>query len=95
MPASVTVRTCSKYRAKVHPLSRECRVAAGILDVDAARRAFHSAISPANSPTLSRAAIALDISEFADALVKLGDLRDSGLLTDEEFAEQKQRLLGH
>jgi hypothetical protein len=34
-----------------------------------------------------------DIREFAELLGKLGDLRDSGLLTDEEFDQQKQRLL--
>lgn len=38
-------------------------------------------------------AIAADIHEFAEALMKLGDLRDSGLLTDEEFNQQKERLL--
>jgi PPE-repeat protein len=38
--------------------------------------------------------IADDMREFAELLGKLGDLRDSGLLTDEEFNEQKQRLLG-
>jgi PPE-repeat protein len=37
--------------------------------------------------------IAADIREFAEALVTLGDLRDSGLLTDEEFNDQKERLL--
>ena len=37
--------------------------------------------------------IAADIRQFADALVTLGDLRDSGLLTDEEFNDQKERLL--
>jgi Short C-terminal domain len=37
--------------------------------------------------------IADDIREFAELLVKLGDLRDSGLLTDDEFNEQKERLL--
>jgi Short C-terminal domain len=39
--------------------------------------------------------MAADVHEFAEALVKLGDLRDSGLLTDEEFTEQKERLLAH
>ncbi|MEE3065130.1 MAG: PPE domain-containing protein [Actinomycetota bacterium] len=38
--------------------------------------------------------IASEMREFAELLGKLGDLRDSGLLTDEEFDEQKQRLLG-
>jgi hypothetical protein len=37
--------------------------------------------------------MAADIREFAEALVTLGDLRYSGLLTDEEFNQQKQRLL--
>jgi hypothetical protein len=45
------------------------------------------------SPTGHGTAIAADIHEFAKALMKLGDLRDSGLLTDEEFTEQKDRLL--
>ena len=29
-----------------------------------------------------------------EQLAKLGELRDSGVLTDEEFAEQKAKLLG-
>jgi PPE-repeat protein len=45
------------------------------------------------SPSGHGATIATDIREFAEALVALGDLRDSGLLTDEEFTEQKERLL--
>jgi PPE-repeat protein len=45
------------------------------------------------SPIGHGTAIAADIHEFAEALMKLGDLRDSGLLTDEEFTEQKERLL--
>jgi PPE-repeat protein len=45
------------------------------------------------SPSGHGTTIAADIREFADALVTLGDLRDSGLLTDEEFTEQKERLL--
>jgi hypothetical protein len=31
---------------------------------------------------------------IADELRKLGELRDAGLLTEAEFAEQKARLLG-
>jgi Short C-terminal domain len=45
------------------------------------------------SPSGHKAAIAADIREFADALITLGELRDSGLLTDEEFTDQKDRLL--
>jgi hypothetical protein len=32
--------------------------------------------------------------EITDVLGKLAELRDSGALTDQEFNEQKQRLLG-
>ncbi|MGA9493889.1 MAG: PPE domain-containing protein [Mycobacterium sp.] len=45
------------------------------------------------SPTGHKAAMAADVHEFAEALMKLGDLRDSGLLTDEEFTKEKDRLL--
>jgi PPE-repeat protein len=45
------------------------------------------------SPSGHGATIAADIREFAEALVTLGDLRDSGLLTDQEFNDQKERLL--
>ncbi|WAC91966.1 PPE family protein, SVP subgroup [Mycobacterium sp. Aquia_213] len=51
---------------------------------------------PAPSPTAGgqMTGIAADMREFAELLGKLGDLRDAGLLTDAEFNEQKQRLLG-
>jgi PPE-repeat protein len=45
------------------------------------------------APSGHMTVIADDIREFAELLVKLGDLRDAGLLTDEEFNEQKERLL--
>ncbi len=51
---------------------------------------------PVSTPTSQSGhgkAIATDIREFAEALITLGDLRDSGLLTDEEFTDQKERLL--
>ncbi len=51
---------------------------------------------PASTPTSPSGhgtAIAADIREFAQALITLGDLRDSGLLTDDEFNDQKERLL--
>ena len=47
----------------------------------------------ATSPGGHGTAIAADIREFAEALIALGDLRDSGLLTDDEFNDQKGRLL--
>jgi PPE-repeat protein len=51
---------------------------------------------PVSTPTSTSGhmtAMAADVREFAEALVTLGELRDSGLLTDEEFTEQKGRLL--
>jgi PPE-repeat protein len=48
---------------------------------------------PPTSPSGHGTAIADDIREFAQALITLGDLRDSGLLTDDEFNDQKGRLL--
>jgi len=47
----------------------------------------------APSSTGHKTAIAADVHEFAEALVKLGDLRDAGLLTNEEFTTEKERLL--
>jgi PPE-repeat protein len=50
-------------------------------------------VSTPTSPSGHMTAMAADIREFAEALVTLGDLRDSGLLTDDEFNAQKERLL--
>jgi len=50
-------------------------------------------VSTPTSPSGHGTTMAADIREFAEALVTLGDLRDSGLLTDEEFNQQKERLL--
>jgi PPE-repeat protein len=44
------------------------------------------------SPSGPMPGITAEIREFAELLGKLGDLRDSGLLTDEEFNKQKERL---
>jgi PPE-repeat protein len=50
-------------------------------------------VSTPTGPSGHGTAIAADIRQFAEALVTLGDLRDSGLLTDKEFSDQKERLL--
>jgi PPE-repeat protein len=50
-------------------------------------------VSTPTSPSGHGTTMAAEIREFAEALVTLGDLRDSGLLTDEEFNDQKERLL--
>ena len=46
------------------------------------------------SSTSANSGIADEIREFAEILTKLGELRDQGLLTNEEFIAQKERLLG-
>ena len=50
-------------------------------------------VSTPSPPSGHGTAISADIRQFAEALITLGDLRDSGLLTDEEFDDQKGRLL--
>jgi PPE-repeat protein len=50
--------------------------------------------SAPGTPDSAMPAIADEIREFAEVLGKLGDLRDSGLLTEAEFTQQKERLLG-
>jgi PPE-repeat protein len=46
---------------------------------------------PATGPATGKAA---ELREITELLGKLGQLRDTGVLTDKEFAEQKGRLLG-
>jgi len=48
---------------------------------------------PPRSPGGPMTGIAAEISELTELLGKLGALRDSGILTNEEFTEQKHRLL--
>jgi len=46
--------------------------------------------APAPAPTAARPSV----DELHAQLTKLGELRQAGLLTDDEFAQQKARLLG-
>jgi hypothetical protein len=60
------------------------------------RIASMSRAQPGSTPKSPRGhmtAMAADVHEFAEALMKLGDLRESGLLTDDEFSKEKERLL--
>jgi hypothetical protein len=61
--------------------------------VGATTRAY-TAPSPSSPGGPMTTAIAAEISELTELLGKLGALRDSGILTNEEFNEQKHRLLG-
>jgi hypothetical protein len=69
-----------------------CTVSPGTREhIGATTRAYPTP-SP-RSPGGPMTGITAEIREFAELLGKLGVLRDSGLLTDEEFNEQKHRLL--
>lgn len=60
----------------------------------AGRWAQQEDLAPA-APTPPPAAAASDADDRRIAQLKdLGQLREQGLLTDEEFAEQKRRILG-
>ena len=62
------------------------RLRAGAAGYDRAERPR----APGGTPT----GTAAELREMTDVLGKLAALRDSGALTEKEFAEQKQRLLG-
>ena len=47
-----------------------------------------------NPPAAAAAAPAAEPVDLADQLKKLAELRDQGILTDDEFAAQKAKLLG-
>jgi hypothetical protein len=53
--------------------------------------AYQQAVAPVPAPTESPAP---DTSDLVAQLKSLAELRDQGILTDEEFATQKARILG-
>ena len=57
--------------------------------IDAQVDARMAGTAPASAPTSARPSV----DELHTQLTKLGELRQAGLLTDAEFAEQKARLL--
>ena len=57
--------------------------------IDAQVDARMAGTPPASAPTSARPSV----DELHTQLTKLGELRQAGLLTDAEFAEQKARLL--
>ena len=67
-------------------------------DFAAVRNAIEAAISdressPAPAPAPAAAAAAAASSSLADELKKFAELRDSGVLSEAEFEEQKAKLL--
>jgi PPE-repeat protein len=69
-----------------------CTVGPGVRERTGAATRAYPAPSP-RSPGRPMTEITAEIREFAELVARLGALRDSGLLTDEEFNEQKHRLL--
>ena len=59
----------------------------GVADAQAAAQAPAPAAAPAPAPAAGG-------EDVVDQLEKLADLRDRGVLTDEEFAAQKAKILG-
>lgn len=55
------------------------------------QQAHAQASAPAAAPSTQQPAV--DVDRLHGELTKLGELRQAGLLTDEEFAAQKARLL--
>jgi hypothetical protein len=55
--------------------------------------AYDQAAAPAAAPVAAAPAAAPE-SDLMDQLQKLGDLKAQGILTEEEFAAQKAKLLG-
>src|SRR5262249_25213130 len=51
-------------------------------------------VQPQAAPAAAPAAAGGVTDDTIEQLKKLGELRDAGVLTDEEFAAQKQKLLG-
>ena len=62
--------------------------------IDARRADEVARIPPPTGPVPAAQGAVLDVDELHARLTKLGELREAGLLTDEEFAQQKARLLG-
>jgi hypothetical protein len=50
--------------------------------------------APAEAPQTAPPAPAADESSLIDQLKQLGELKEQGILTEEEFAAQKAKLLG-
>ena len=56
--------------------------------------ALHSRLSPASPATAAPTAAGGLTPEVIERLKQLGELHEQGVLTDEEFAAQKAKLLG-
>jgi hypothetical protein len=72
-------------RAQLQEMQQRARVDAQV--AEALGRA------PAPAPVPAPTSVAASVDELYAQLTKLGELRQAGLLSDDEFAQQKARLL--
>jgi hypothetical protein len=83
--------TAAELRAKLVPITSQLRKANAPTSPTAQAATFAPpSAAPASNGPLPAAAMSV-----ADELKKLAELKDAGLLTDEEFAGQKAKLLDH
>jgi membrane-bound lytic murein transglycosylase B len=75
---------------QVRQMQMQAQVDAQVADALRAQTAPPAPVAPPAPASAARPSI----DELHAQLTKLGELRQAGLLTDEEFAEQKARLLG-
>ncbi|MFG2989715.1 SHOCT domain-containing protein [Streptomyces sp. NPDC048257] len=61
---------------------------------DAQQQGAQQQVAPAPPPPPAAAPPADDMTTKIEQLKQLSTLKEQGVLTDEEFAEQKRRLLG-
>jgi hypothetical protein len=74
---------------QLRQMQMQAQVDAQVADTLRAQSAPRAPVPPAPAP-----AARPSVDELHAQLTKLGELRQAGLLTDDEFAQQKARLLG-
>ncbi len=74
-------------RAQLQEMQQRARVDAQVAE------ALGRAPAPAPAPVPAPTSVAASVDELYAQLTKLGELRQAGLLSDDEFAQQKARLL--
>ena len=81
------------YNAKKQTIHRKYNGWVNNLRLMIDRQFLDAAAKPAGTPIVETPAKSADEERY-EALLKLGELRDKGLISDEEFEAEKQKLLG-
>lgn len=79
---------------QLRQLQQQAQVDQQVAAALAAQQQAVAAPPPPAAPPAPPAPPAPSVDDLHAQLMKLGELRQAGLLTDEEFAQQKARLLG-